>query len=138
MSVFLYVGAYAFISIIFNYRITTFITILMAICFTLIFIIMITSSYLDGILVACTIITRTRKMISYIKYLPMCMSIEYHLYLLHFFYHTNDYNLFIIFVFMFMGGSMSAVMLLLCYLPMTMIIIKLSIVLYCIYNLIIV
>ena len=45
MSVFLYVGAYAFISIIFNYRITTFITILMAICFTLIFIIMITSSY---------------------------------------------------------------------------------------------
>ena len=47
----------------------------------------------------------------------MCMSIEYHLYLLHFFYHANDYNLFIIFVFMFMGGSMSAVMLLLCYLP---------------------
>ena len=36
MSVFLYVGAYAFISIIFNYRITTFITILMAICFTLV------------------------------------------------------------------------------------------------------
>ena len=47
----------------------------------------------------------------------MCMSIEYHLYLLHFFYHVNDYNLFIIFVFIFMGGSMSAVMLLLCYLP---------------------
>ena len=38
----------------------------------------------------------------------MCMSIEYHLYLLHFFYHVNDYNLFIIFVFMFMGGSMPA------------------------------
>ena len=66
----------------------------------------------------------------------MCMYIEYHLYLLHFFYHANDYNLFIIFVFMFMGGSMSAVMLLLCYLPMTMVIINLSIVLYCIYNLI--
>ena len=47
----------------------------------------------------------------------MCMSIEYHLYLLHFLYYVNDYNLFIIFVFMFMGGSMSAVMLLLCYLP---------------------
>ena len=68
----------------------------------------------------------------------MRISIEYHLYLLHFFYHVNDYNLFIIFVFMFMGGSMSAVMLLLCYLPMTMIIMKLSIVLYCMYNLIIV
>ena len=67
-------------------------------------------------------------MISYIKELPMCMSIEYHLNLLHFFYHVNDYNLSIIFVFMFMGGSMSAVILLLCYLPMTMIIIKLSIV----------
>ena len=52
----------------------------------------------------------------------MCMSIEYHLYLLHFFYYVNEYNLFIIFVFMLMGGSMSAVMLLLCYLPMTMII----------------
>ena len=38
----------------------------------------------------------------------MCMSIEYHLYLLHFFYHANDNNLFIICVFMFMGGSMSA------------------------------
>ena len=37
----------------------------------------------------------------------MCMSIEYHLYLLHFFYHVNDYNLFIIFVLTFMGGSMS-------------------------------
>ena len=49
------------------------------------------------------------------------MSIEYHLYLLHFFYHVNDYNLFIVFVFMFMGGSMSASMLLLCHLPMTMI-----------------
>ena len=73
-------------------------------------------------------------MISYIKYLPMCMSIEYHLYLLHFFYHVNDNNLFIIFVFMFMGGSMAAVMLLLCYLPITMIIINLCIVLYCIYN----
>ena len=68
----------------------------------------------------------------------MCMSIEYHLYLLHFLYYVNDYSIFIIFVFMFMGGSMSAVMLLLCYLPMTMIIIKLSIVLYCIYNLMIV
>ena len=59
----------------------------------------------------------------------MCMSIEYHLYLLHFLYHVNYYNLLIICVFMFMGGSMSEVMLLLCYLPMTMIIIKL---LYCI------
>ena len=64
----------------------------------------------------------------------MCMSVEYHLYLLHFLYYVNDYNLFIIFVFMFMGGSMSAVMLLLCYLPMTMIIIILSVVLYCMYN----
>ena len=45
------------------------------------------------------------------------------------YFNVNDYNLCIIFVFMFMGGSMSAVMLLLCYLPMTMIIIKLSIVL---------
>ena len=61
--------------------------------------------------------------------MPMYMSIEYHLYLLHFFYHINDYNLFIIFVFMFMGGSMSAVMLLLCNIPLTMIIINLSIVL---------
>ena len=68
----------------------------------------------------------------------MCMSIEYDLYLLHFIYYVNDYNLFIIVVFMFMGGSMSAVMLLLCYLPMTMIIINLSIVLYSMYNLIIV
>ena len=41
--VFLYVGAYAFSSIIFHYRMTTFITILMAICF--IFIIMITPYY---------------------------------------------------------------------------------------------
>ena len=63
----------------------------------------------------------------------MCMSIEYHLYLLHFFYHVNDYNIVIIFVCMFMDGSMSAVMLLLCYLPMTMIMIKLYIVLYCMY-----
>ena len=47
----------------------------------------------------------------------MCMSIEYHLYLPHFVYYVNDYNLFIRFVFMFMGGSMSAVMLLLCHLP---------------------
>ena len=38
------------------------------------------------------------------------------------------------FVFMFMGGSMSAVMLLLCYLPMTMIIIILPVVLYSMYN----
>ena len=45
----------------------------------------------------------------------MCMSIEYHLYLLHFFNHVIDYNIYIIFVFMFMGDSMSAVMLLLCY-----------------------
>ena len=57
----------------------------------------------------------------------MCMSIEYYLYLLQFFYYVNDYNLFIIFVFTFMGGSMSAVMLLLCYLPMTMIIIILHV-----------
>ena len=34
MSVFLYIGAYAFSSIIFHYRITTYITILMAICFS--------------------------------------------------------------------------------------------------------
>ena len=68
----------------------------------------------------------------------MCMSIEYHLYLIHFFYHVNDYNRIMIFVFMFMGGSMSAGMLLFCYLPMTMLIITLSIVLYCMYNLIIV
>ena len=42
----------------------------------------------------------------------MCMSIEYQLYLLHFFYH---YNLRIIFVcmYLYLGGSMSAVMLLL-------------------------
>ena len=68
----------------------------------------------------------------------MCMSIEYHLYLLHFFYYVNDYNLFIVFVFIFMGGSKSAVMLLLCYLSLTMIIIILPVVLYSIYNLIIV
>ena len=37
-----------------------------------------------------------------------------------------------------MGGSMSAVMLLLCYLPMTMIIIILPVVLYSMYTLIIV
>ena len=36
-----------------------------------------------------------------------------------------------------MGGSMTAVMLLLCYLPMTMIIIILPVVLYSMYNLII-
>ena len=77
-------------------------------------------------------------MISYIKYLPMCMSMEYHLYLLHFLYYVNDYSLFIIFVFMFMDGSMSAVMLLLCYRPMTMIIIILSIVLYNMYDIVIV
>ena len=64
----------------------------------------------------------------------MCMSIEYHLYLLHFFNHENDYNLFIIYVFMFMGGSMPAVMLLLCYLPMTMIIITLTVGLCSMYN----
>ena len=68
----------------------------------------------------------------------MCMSIEYHLNLLHFLYYVNDYNLFIIYVFMFMGGSMSAVMLLLCYLPMPMIIIIFPVVLYSMYNLIIV
>ena len=68
----------------------------------------------------------------------MCMSIEYHLYLLQFFYYVKDYNLCIIFAFMFMGGGMSAVMLLLCYLPMTMIIIILPVVLYSMYNLIIV
>ena len=39
------VGAYAFSSIIFHFRITTFITILMAICFTLIFILIITPYY---------------------------------------------------------------------------------------------
>ena len=60
------------------------------------------------------------------------MSIEYHLYLLNFFYYVNDYNIFII------CGGMSAVMLLSCYLPMTMIIILLSVVLYSMYNLIIV
>ena len=64
----------------------------------------------------------------------MCMSIEYHLFLLNFFCYVNDYNLFIIFVFMFMGGSMSVVMLLLCYLPLTMIFIILPIVLYSMYN----
>ena len=68
----------------------------------------------------------------------MCMSVEYHLYLPHFFYYVNDYNIFIIFVFMFMGGSMPAVMLLLCYLSMTKIIIILPVVLYSMYNLIIV
>ena len=62
------------------------------------------------------------------------MSIEYHLYLLHF-YYVNDYNIYFI---MCMGGSMSAVMLLLWYLPMTMIIIILAVVLYSMYNLIIV
>ena len=46
------------------------------------------------------------------------MFTKYHLYLLHVFYYVNYYNIFIIFVFMFMGGSMLAVMLLLCYLPM--------------------
>ena len=60
----------------------------------------------------------------------MCMSIEYNLYFVYFFYYVNDYNLFIIFVFLFMGGSMSAVMLLLFYLLMTMIIIILPVVLY--------
>ena len=64
----------------------------------------------------------------------MCMSIEYHLYFVYFFYYVHDYNLFNIFVFMFMGGSMSAVMLLLCYLPMTMIFIILPVVLYSMYN----
>ena len=62
------------------------------------------------------------------------MSIEYHLYCVYFFYYVNDYNLFIFFVFMFVGGNMSAVMLLLCYLPMTMIIIILPVVLYSMYN----
>ena len=66
------------------------------------------------------------------------MSIEYHLYLLRLFYNVNYYNLFSIFVFMFIGDSMSTVMLLLYYLPMTMIIIILSVVLYCMYNLIII
>ena len=58
------------------------------------------------------------------------MSIEYHLYFVYFLYYVNYYNLIIIF--MFMGGSMSANMLLLCYLPMTMsmIIIILPVVLY--------
>ena len=65
----------------------------------------------------------------------MCMSIEYHL---HHYTSSIMQMIIISLLFMFMGGSMSAVMLLLCYLPMTMIIIKLSIVLYCIYNLIIV
>ena len=68
----------------------------------------------------------------------MCMFIKYHLYLLHYFYYVNNNNLFIIFVFMLMGGSMSAVMLLLCYLPITMFIIILPVVLYSMYNLIIV
>ena len=31
----------------------------------------------------------------------MCMSIEYNLYVLHCFYYENDYNLFIICVFVF-------------------------------------
>ena len=60
----------------------------------------------------------------------MCMSIEYHLYLLHYFYYVNNYNFFIIFVFMFMGRGMSGVMLILFYLPMTMPIIILPVVLY--------
>ena len=63
----------------------------------------------------------------------MYMSIEYHLYLLHFLYYENDYNLFIIVVFIFMGGGMSAVMFLLCYLPMAMTIIILTVVLYSMY-----
>ena len=62
------------------------------------------------------------------------MSVEYHLYFVYFYYYVNDYKLFIIFVFMFMGGSMSAVMSLLCYLPMTNIIIILPVVLNSIYN----
>ena len=36
----------------------------------------------------------------------MCMSIEYHLYLLRFYYYVNDYSIFIICVFLFMGGNM--------------------------------
>ena len=66
------------------------------------------------------------------------MSVGCRLYLLRFFYYVNDYYLFIIFVFMFMGGTMSAVMLLLWYLPLTMNIIILPIVIYIMYNLIIV
>ena len=66
------------------------------------------------------------------------MSVEYYLYLLQFFNYVNDYNLFIIFVFMFMDGSMSVVMLLLCYLLITMIIIILPVILCSMYNLIIV
>ena len=60
----------------------------------------------------------------------MCMSIEYHLYLVKKFYYVN--------VFLFMGGSTEVVMLLLCYLSMTMIIILILVVLYSMYNLIIV
>ena len=41
----------------------------------------------------------------------MCMCIEYHLYFVYFLYYVNDYNLFIIFVFLFMGSSMSAIIL---------------------------
>ena len=68
----------------------------------------------------------------------MCMSIEAIYIYYTFLYYVNDYNLVIIFVFMCMVGSMSAVMLLLCYLRMTMIIIILPVVLYSMYNLIIV
>ena len=64
----------------------------------------------------------------------MYMSIEYLLYFAYFFYYVNDYNLFIILVFTFMGGIMSAVKLLLCYLPITMVIIILPDVLYSMYN----
>ena len=62
----------------------------------------------------------------------MCVSIEYHVYFVYFFYYVNDYNLFIIVVFMFMGGDMSAVMFQ--NLPMTIIIIILPVVLYSMYN----
>ena len=68
----------------------------------------------------------------------MCMSVESNVYLQYSFYYVNDYNLFIICVFMCMGGSMSAVMLPLCSLPITMIIIILPVVLYSMYHIIIV
>ena len=55
-----------------------------------------------------------------------------------FLYYVNDVNLFIICGFRFMAGSMSVVMLLICYLPMTMLIMILSVVLYTMCNLIIV
>ena len=57
-----------------------------------------------------------------------------YVYFVYFFYCINDYTLCVIFVFIFMGGSISAVMLLLCYLPITIIIIILPVVLYSTYN----